>query len=127
MAFSWKKAAVIGGATVVGGAVCFVTGGVAAPAVGAWVGSTFLGLSGAAATSAGLALLGGGSLAAGGAGMAGGAAVVAGTAAAAGASVAGTATKLLTNGLVEGKHCCSCHALLESKDKFCSNCGTKNA
>ena len=37
-----------------------------------WIGSTFLGLSGAAATSAGLALLGGGAISAGGLGMAGG-------------------------------------------------------
>ena len=54
------------------GAACVVTGGLAAPAIGAAVGSTVLGLSGAAATSAGLAALGGGALAAGGAGMAGG-------------------------------------------------------
>ena len=50
------------------GAICFVTGGLAAPAIGSVIGSTFMGLSGAAATSAGLAALGGGSLAAGGAG-----------------------------------------------------------
>lgn len=53
------------------GAACVVTGGLAAPAIGAVVGTTFMGLSGAAATSAGLAALGGGALAAGGAGMAG--------------------------------------------------------
>ena len=58
------------------GAACVATGGLAAPAVGAFVGSTFMGLSGAAATSAGLAALGGGSLAAGGLGMAGGTMVV---------------------------------------------------
>lgn len=63
----WKVAACLGA-----GALCVVTGGLAAPAVGAAIGSTFMGLSGAAATSAGLAALGGGALAAGGAGMAGG-------------------------------------------------------
>ena len=54
------------------GAACVATGGLAAPAIGAVVGTSMLGLSGAAATSAGLAALGGGALAAGGAGMAGG-------------------------------------------------------
>ena len=39
------------------GAACVVTGGLAAPAIGAVVGTTFMGLSGAAATSAGLAAL----------------------------------------------------------------------
>lgn len=58
------------------GALCVVTGGLAAPAIGAAVGSSVLGLSGAAATSAGLAALGGGSLAAGGLGMAGGTALI---------------------------------------------------
>ncbi|WP_294852335.1 hypothetical protein [uncultured Oscillibacter sp.] len=58
------------------GAACVVTGGLAAPAIGAVVGTTFMGLSGAAATSAGLAALGGGALAAGGAGMAGGTALI---------------------------------------------------
>lgn len=63
---------------------------VAASAVGGAIG-TFTGLSGAAATSHGLALIGGGSLAAGGFGMAGGTAVVTavgtGLGGAAGASV----------------------------------------
>lgn len=50
----------------------------AAPLVGGFIGTTVgTGLSGAAATSYGLALLGGGSVAAGGLGMAGGTAVVA--------------------------------------------------
>lgn len=53
------------------------TGGLAAPAIGAAIGSA-MGLSGAAATGAGLALLGGGSLAAGGFGMAGGTLLVTG-------------------------------------------------
>src|SRR5438105_1569824 len=112
MAFSWKKAVMIGGAAVVGGTVCFVTGGAAAPFVGGWIGSTFMGLSGAAATSAGLAALGGGSLAAGGLGMAGGTMVVAGGAAAAGAGAMGAASALITSDLVEGKRCRGCHSLL---------------
>ena len=61
---------------IVGGtALGVLTGGMAAPLLGAAIGGS-MGLGGAAATSAGLALLGGGSLAAGGAGMAGGMALV---------------------------------------------------
>lgn len=48
----------------------------AAPAIGGVLGSSFLGLSGAAAASAGLATIGGGSLAAGGLGMAGDLAII---------------------------------------------------
>ena len=70
-----KSVLAIIGATVVLG----ITGGAAAPLIGSMIGSTFLGLSGAAATSAGLALLGGGSLAVGGLGMAGGTALIAGS------------------------------------------------
>jgi len=69
------------GAVVIGAVVIF-TGGLASPLVassaaviGNAVGS-LMGLSGVAATNAGLALLGGGSLAAGGLGMAGGAALL---------------------------------------------------
>lgn len=76
MAWSLKKVALVTGGTVVGGTVCFLTAGAAAPAVGAFIGSTFMGLSGCAATSAGLAALGGGAIAAGGGGMAAGAALV---------------------------------------------------
>jgi hypothetical protein len=66
------------------GAGLFAAGGwMFAPVLAAALGAV-AGLSGAAATSFGLALLGGGSLAAGGAGMAGGMAVVAGTSAAVG-------------------------------------------
>ncbi len=68
---------VVGGAVLAGGAV-LLTGGTASPLVagiGSWVGS-MMGLSGAAATSAGLATLGFGSLASGGLGMVGGTAVV---------------------------------------------------
>lgn len=54
------------------------SGGLAiAPMIGSAIGTTFLGLSGAAATNAGLAALGFGSLASGGLGMAGGSMVVA--------------------------------------------------
>jgi hypothetical protein len=62
--------------TIGGGAVLAATGGLAAPLIGGAIGTSLLGLSGAAATSAGLAFLGGGSLAAGGFGMAGGIALV---------------------------------------------------
>lgn len=48
----------------------------AAPVIGGFIGVKFLGLTGAAATKAGLATLGGGALAAGGFGMAGGAALI---------------------------------------------------
>ena len=78
---------VVGGALLAGGAV-LVTGGTASPLVagiGSWFGG-MMGLSGAAATSAGLATLGFGSLASGGLGMAGGAAVIT-----AGLSLAGDA------------------------------------
>lgn len=55
-----------------------VTGGfAAAPLIGSSVGTTFMGLTGAAAQNAGLAALGFGSLASGGLGMAGGQMVVA--------------------------------------------------
>ena len=85
----------LGAAAVVGGgALCCVTGGLAAPAIGAAVGSA-MGLSGAAATSAGLAAIGGGSLAAGGLGMAGGTAVVSGVAAGLGAVATGALIKVI--------------------------------
>ena len=51
------------------------TAGIAAPAIGAAIGGS-MGLTGAAATSAGLAWLGGGSIASGGVGMAGGTALL---------------------------------------------------
>ena len=74
----WRSIArnltIIAGSAVVLG----VTGGVAAPWIGGLIGSLLLGLSGAAATSAGLALLGGGAIAIGGAGVAGGTAVLVG-------------------------------------------------
>ncbi|PYE52002.1 hypothetical protein [Deinococcus yavapaiensis] len=88
--------------------VAFVVGGLllvtpvawlAAPAIGAMVGSA-MGLAGAAATSAGLAALGGGSLAVGGAGMAGGMWLVTGLGATAGA-VMGAGANATTKMLVE--------------------------
>ncbi len=87
--------------TVVGLGAGVVTGGMAAPAVGAAIGGT-LGLSGAAATSAGLAMLGGGSLAAGGFGIAGGTLVVTsvGGLAAAGAAGAGMRYSRLGSGSI---------------------------
>jgi hypothetical protein len=78
----------IGAAVVLG-----VAGFVAAPLVGAAIG-TAAGLSGAAAVSHGLALLGGGALAAGGAGAAGGMWLVSGAGAAAGLLAAGGGTAL---------------------------------
>src|SRR5690606_29525810 len=70
----------------------------AAPAIGGAIGSLgmFGGLSGAAASSHGLALLGGGTLAAGGLGMAGGTAVVT----AVGAAVGGTLGASVSNAYV---------------------------
>ena len=71
----WTIAAV---AALIAGAVIFFTGGTASPvvvAIGSWLGG-MMGLSGAAATNAGLALLGGGSIASGGLGIAGGTALL---------------------------------------------------
>lgn len=85
---NWGRVAAVGAAGLGLGAL---TGGVAAPLVGASIGAAS-GLSGAAATSAGLAALGGGSLAAGGFGIVGGTIFVTGLGAfAAGAAAAGGA------------------------------------
>lgn len=84
---AWKVVACLGV-----GALCIITGGLAAPAIGAAVGSSVLGLSGAAATSAGLAAIGGGSLAAGGLGMAGGTAIISAVAGGVGAVTTAVAT-----------------------------------
>ncbi len=75
--------------TVVAGAVVGPAAYFAAPLIGGALGASALGggLSGAAATSHGLAMLGGGSLAAGGAGMAGGVIVVTATGASLGGSL----------------------------------------
>lgn len=77
--------------TVAGGAILAPVAFIAAPAIGGAVG-TLSGLSGAAATSHGLALLGGGSLAAGGLGMAGGTAVVTALGGGLGAALGATTT-----------------------------------
>ena len=71
-----------------------LTGGLAAPAIGGLIGAA-MGLSGAAAVSAGLAALGGGAVAAGGLGMVGGTVVIAG---AFGAVGAGTSVLFLREG-----------------------------
>ncbi len=87
-----STAKVVGAAA--GGALLMGTGAfVAAPLLGSLLASSTMGLSGAAATSAGLAALGGGTLAAGGAGVAGGVLVVTSVGAAAGGtlSLGGTA------------------------------------
>jgi len=84
-AINWPRVLLLVGGGLGLGALTF---GLAAPVIGAAVGSAVFGLSGAAATSAGLAALGGGSVAAGGLGMAGGTALLAGVGGAAGAGVA---------------------------------------
>ncbi len=86
---AWKVITCLGA-----GALCVVTGGLAAPAIGAALGSSVLGLSGAAATSAGLAAIGGGSLAAGGLGMAGGTAIISAVAGGVGAVTTAVATNV---------------------------------
>ena len=86
----WGRIAV---ASAAGLALGVATMGVAAPLIGAAVGSA-LGLSGAAATSAGLAALGGGSMAAGGFGMAGGTALLTGLGAIGGAGAAAAGSRV---------------------------------
>ncbi len=90
----WGKVALFG----IGGIALFGVGGwLAAPLIGTAIG-TAAGLSGAAATSHGLAILGGGSLALGGAGMAGGMWLVTGVGAATGLALGGGSTMLLQLG-----------------------------
>lgn len=83
---------VIGSAAALGAAIPLSF--LAAPAIGGAIGSlgVFGGLSGAAATAHGLAILGGGSLAAGGLGMAGGTAVVAAVGSAVGGALGASVT-----------------------------------
>lgn len=88
---NWLK---VGGFAAAGVVLGLLTAGLAAPVVGAFIGGA-MGLSGAAATSAGLALLGGGSLAAGGLGMAGGTALIAGVGGVVGGTVGGGGAKKL--------------------------------
>ena len=74
-AIGWIAAGIF---AVIAAATIFFTGGAASPIVtgiGSWIGG-MMGLSGAAATNAGLALLGGGSIASGGLGIAGGTALL---------------------------------------------------
>ena len=82
----WSEVLIWGGVGILVaaalGAAVFVTGGAASPVVapgaatlGTLIGK-FMGLTGVAATNAGLALVGGGAIAAGGSGMAGGAAII---------------------------------------------------
>ena len=73
---NYKKIGTTIGFTIGGAAIIAPLAFMAAPAIGGAIGTSAMGLSGAAATNAGLATLGGGALAAGGAGMAGGVAVV---------------------------------------------------
>ena len=94
----------VGGLTAAGVGLGALTGGLAAPAIGAFIGSTVFGLTGAAATSAGLAALGGGSLAAGGFGMAGGTALVASVGGMAGASLLGGASAGVRSGADEQRN-----------------------
>ncbi|MCP5513506.1 MAG: hypothetical protein H7A24_16580 [Leptospiraceae bacterium] len=98
-----KQPRIIKGTVVLSGLVVgTVTGILAAPLVGATASIAGLGvaggtLSGAAATSAGLAALGGGSIATGGLGMVGGTAVVAGTSSLISGSVAYNLSKKIDN------------------------------
>jgi hypothetical protein len=73
-----------------------ITGGLAAPVIGAAIGGA-MGLSGAAAISAGLAFLGGGAIAAGGFGMAGGTVVLISGGAILGAGIGGGLVSLFSN------------------------------
>src|SRR5665647_381265 len=90
---TWVAGGSIGAAAVIAPMALF-----AAPAVGAALGSSMLGgsLTGAAATSHGLAMLGGGAVASGGLGMAGGTAVVAATGTALGGALGATTVSAYT-------------------------------
>lgn len=85
----------IAGVAIGGASIGALSGGLAAPALGSAIGGS-MGLGGAAATNAGLALLGGGSLASGGFGMAGGTAVVTAASAATGALLPGAAASAVS-------------------------------
>jgi hypothetical protein len=86
-----------------GGVTVFAAGGwLVAPLIGTAIGVA-AGLSGAAATAHGLAILGGGSLALGGAGMAGGMWVVSGAGAAVGLLGGGGSTALLQLGAAQAR------------------------
>ena len=85
----WSKLAAV---SILGLGLGALTAGLAAPLIGAAVGSA-AGLSGAAASSAGLAALGGGSVAAGGFGVAGGTALVTSLGGLSGVGVAATGAR----------------------------------
>jgi hypothetical protein len=96
---AWGQIALWGLSSVV---VLGVGGWLAAPIIGTAIGSA-AGLSGAAATAHGLAILGGGSLALGGAGMAGGMWLVTGVGAAVGLAGGGGGAALLQLGAAQAK------------------------
>ena len=83
-----KKLATVTAASIGGAAVIAPVAFLAAPAVGGAVGS-LMGLSGAAATNAGLAAIGGGAIASGGLGMVGGVAITSAIGAGLGGSMGG--------------------------------------
>lgn len=93
----WGKVAAV---SVVGLGLGAVTAGWAAPAVGGAIGAS-LGLSGAAATSAGLAMLGGGSIAAGGFGVFGGTILLTGVGGVFAAGAAGATARFSRVGSAE--------------------------
>ncbi len=105
----------IGAAVVIGVVVAIYTLGSGVPAwcaaVGTWIGGT-LGLSGAAATSAGLALLGGGSLAVGGWGMAGGVAVLVAAATFSGEVIVGYSIEKAINAYSDRQFAKDCRLML---------------
>lgn len=81
--------------TLAGTGAAILTAGLAAPIIAGAIGTT-LGLSGAAATSAGLATIGGGAIAAGGLGMAGGMQILIGGGALLGAVGGGSVAKVIS-------------------------------
>lgn len=85
-----------------------------APTVGGWIGVTFLGLKGAAATSAGLAWLGLGSLAAGGFGMFGGTLVLVGSAGVLAGASSGAAIAYMASTINAGSAMMSSAKMLQS-------------
>jgi hypothetical protein len=94
--WSSSRLAIVAGAAVGAGALAgLLTLGVAS-VVGGALGVAAYGLTGAAATAKGLAVLGGGAIAAGGAGVAGGQALLTSLAASAGAARMGLAVSRLT-------------------------------
>jgi len=126
VAWTLKKTLTVVGVGGVGAVVCFFTAGAAAPFIGGLIGSG-LGLSGAAATSAGLAAVGGGAVITGGGGMAAGAALISGAAAVAGGTVAAAGAAVVSATSKEESRCGQCDALVEAADEHCPNCGKKRS